>query len=260
MVMRLEWTLSRPDLYLLHTEGGKDLYPNLRYLLFQMPIVGPMDMEMMGGEIPVPTMLEVHGHKITSMDCAYSKLISEDSPQLQFFPMIARHCTNLEELGLFLNWNSRTNTKGQRRREDEAWSFALPGKLQTVRKLRVRRMSRKFDVGAYREMLSFVRKAVIGDERTLPNCTTVQFASERDIVYFTKRRGLLAGDLAPLAAPDLTLLNHRGRPSNCSRLRGRLDTSNLISRGLSFPGPLPMFLHHIIPIPVHIVRNHERVF
>lgn len=212
MVMRLEWTLSRPDLYLLHTEDGKDLYPNLHYLLFQMPIVGPMDMEMMGGEIPVPTMLEVHGHKITSMDCAYYKIISEDSPQLQFFPMIARHCTNLEELGLFLNWNSRTNTKGQRRREDELWSFALPGKLPTVRKLRVRRMNRKFDVGAYREMLSFVRKAVIGDERALPSCTTVQFASERDIVYIAKHKELLARGLESLAVPHLTLLDHRGWP------------------------------------------------
>ena len=212
MVMRLEWTLSQPDLYLVHTEDGKDLYPNLHYLLFQMPIVGPMDMEMMDSEIPVPTMLEVHGHKITSMDCAYYKILSDDSPQVQFFPMIVQHCTNLQELGLFLNWNSRTNTRGPRRREDEVWSFALPGKLPTVRKLRVKRMNRKFDVGAYREMLSFVRKAVIGKGRSLPSCLTVQFASERDIVYFTKHKELLAGDLAPLAVPHLTLLDHRGCP------------------------------------------------
>ncbi|KAH6890110.1 hypothetical protein BKA70DRAFT_1329044, partial [Coprinopsis sp. MPI-PUGE-AT-0042] len=202
MIMRLGHVLIAPTY----------AFPNLRHVLFDIPYVGPMAMEMMQGELPVPTMLEGHGHKITSMDCLYERAISERCPQVQYFPMIARHCPNLEEFGLFHNWTHRSHRDDSGGPYDDLpWNFTLPCTFPSVKKLKVRRMYRRFDLGAYQEMLEFVRKTVVGEDKKLPNCTTVQFDSERDVIYLLKHKEHFLKSLSLLAEHKIGLLNHKGQ-------------------------------------------------
>ncbi|KAF6764629.1 hypothetical protein DFP72DRAFT_868745 [Ephemerocybe angulata] len=204
--------LGWPDLLLTSDplSSGRepmDLYPNLRHVVFMFSVVGPMDMEMLDGTLPTPTMLEVHGHKLTSVDCVYHKVLLEDSPQLAWFTMIAQFCPNLEELGVFLNWRWRE------RESDAEWDIMLPHAFPNVKRLKVRRLVKKFDVAAYRQMLGFVRRAVSGQERTLPSCGRVQFVEERDVLYLRRYRDKLQAELGLLEASGIEILDSQGTPA-----------------------------------------------
>lgn len=224
-VMRLGPIFIRPEIYLLPTAQQQDVLPNLRHVLFEIPWIGPYGLDMMQGVLPLPTMLELHGRKITSLDCIYERTLSKVSVQHQYFTMIATHCPNIKELGIFLNWRHRvyrgTWAVSGEPYEDAAWQFDLPAQMPSVKRLRVRRMYRRYDEGAYREMLRFVRVATIGEGRKLPNCLEVQLESERDVMYLLRHRDSFQVDFGILEKHGLTMLDHRGLPLTT---RGRSES------------------------------------
>lgn len=211
MAMRLGDDLKRPDLHLPPMFKQPDVFPNLCRVMFDIPCIFPKALQTMTGQLPVPTMLEVHGRKIVSLDCMYERTLWRGLPQLQYFGMIATYCPNLEELGLFFNWTSQT-TRNREAYQPAQWEFSLPVEMPSVQKLRVRRMNRRFDEDAYREMIRFVLEAVVGEKRKLPNCDVIQFESERDVGYLLRHRTIFHRDLNFSDIGDFAILDHTGLP------------------------------------------------
>ncbi|RXW20265.1 hypothetical protein EST38_g5586, partial [Candolleomyces aberdarensis] len=165
----------------------EDMFPKLRHVTFEFCILGPMAMEMLDGVVPTPTLLELHGHKLTSLHCVFHKTADEDfleyndvPPQTQFFPMIARHCVNLEELGLYFNWKSVPST------------YIGNSTLPTVKRLKIRRMNRHFKIEPYKIMLNFVAEMAI---LRLPRLEEVVFVCERDTRYIQRYKEELREEL-----------------------------------------------------------------
>ncbi|KAJ2927073.1 hypothetical protein H1R20_g10002, partial [Candolleomyces eurysporus] len=182
----------------------EDMFPKLRHVTFEFCILGPMAMEMLDGVVPIPTLLELHGHKLTSLHCVFHKTADEDfleyndvPPQTQFFPMIARHCVNLEELGLYFNWKSVPST------------YIGNTTLPTVKRLKIRRMNRHFRLEPYKIMLNFVAETAI---LRLPRLEEVVFVCERDVRYIRSSKIEIGEDIVMAKEEkELTEIKHGSR-------------------------------------------------
>ncbi|RXW20266.1 hypothetical protein EST38_g5587 [Candolleomyces aberdarensis] len=185
--------------------NSEDMFPNLCHVTFEFCILALGTMYVLNGIIPTPTLLELHGHKLTSLHCVFHKAADEDylvePPQTQFFPMIARHCVNLEELGLYFNWQSVAST------------YIGNTTLPTVKRLKIRRMNRHFRMEPYKIMLNFVAEIAI---LRLPRLGEVVFVCERDTGYIQRFKEELREQLVSVQRRRLPYCKITDRPSEYS--------------------------------------------